>query len=472
MKKMIALLLVVVMMLGVFTGCGQKQEAPAPEQAPEAAPEKTPEKAPEVAPETAPEAEGNDKFAGRTLKILMSVGGGGNYYEPVAERMMEDYPGLTIEIDYNNAAGDALRTQILAGTAPDMWNINSGHLPPYEAIGQGIARPIDEILTLPTLDGSKTIGDLVDMNMFNLGLVDGDHYIMHEVMYLSGLWYDENFFEANNLTLPTNWDELLVLAEECEALGMDLFGYAGTLAPEYACNYWWWPMVMSTDWDTFVDLQNLKPEAFKSDAMKRVIEKMETIRNKGYYNTNTMGLGNAETQMSHINHDFLFLPCGSWLEAEMADAWTEDWKVAYMPYSFGDEAGNAYMRCSSLNSMVSATTENWDLVCEFYRYLFSDPEAIYGCTSVHQNTMKVDNFAENCGELLPYSVSDAAGDLENMTGVIIGSNSWYPMINPELGNMINALMSGDIDAETFMQRGYDLIESVKNDDSVAKYQFG
>ena len=118
-------------------------------------------------------------YSGRTLKLLLSIGGGGNYYEPIAKRMMEAYPGLTVEIQYSNTAEDDLRTLILAGNAPDIYNVNSGKLPWYNAIAQDLARPIDDIFKVPTMDGTKTLGDLLDKGMFSLGEYEGHYYVMH-----------------------------------------------------------------------------------------------------------------------------------------------------------------------------------------------------------------------------------------------------------------------------------------------------
>lgn len=456
--RVFALLLSALMLFGMLAGCK--------------APAATTSESVGSASESAASGSGESKYAGRTLKILLSVGGAGNYYEPVAERMMETYPGLTVEIDYNSAAADVLRTEILSGDAPDIWNINSVQLPPYDAIDQGIAMPIDEIFEEKTMDGSATLADITDPSLFTLGEVDGKHYLMFDMMYLNGLWYDANFFETNHLTVPTNWDELMQLGEQCKALGMDLFGYSGLLASEYAANYWFWPMVATTDYNTYVDIQNLDETAFKSAGMQKIVEKMVAIRDQGYYDKNTMGLGNSETQMAFINHDFALLPCGSWLEAEMADAWTDEWKLAYLPYSFGTNAGDTqYMFTECLFSMVSATTKNLDLVKEFYRFLFSDHDSIFNSVSIHQNPVDINGFSDNYGELLLPSVNDASQALNKMTTINTPVYWWYSAFNTEIGNMINALMSGDIDGDAFMQRGCDLITGIKSDNTIVKHEF-
>lgn len=457
-RKIFGLVLAVVLVLSVLSACGTKENIDDLQANDFTTNEWT----------TKP---GSNKYAGRTLRILQTVGGGGNYYEPVVERMKEFYPGLEIEYIYTLGADDILRTQILDGNAPDIFNVNAGFLPIYDAINQGICAPVDAIFDVPTLDGSAKLSDLLDMSMFYQGEMDGVHYAMNDIFYITGLWYDANFFEANNLSVPTDWVSMQQLAVDCNALGIDVLGACGLMSSEYPTNYWWWPMVASTDYDLYCKLNNLDYKAWNSEEMKQVVDKMVWLRDNGYYNTNTNILSNAETQMAFIAHEFALLPCGSWLEAEMADAWTKDWQLKFLPYSFGDKLGDEYYAVNTLVSMVSADTENMDLVCEFYRFLYSDPESIKGSAAIHTNIVKLPNFSETCGDLMVPSIRDAAATIESMKGLNLEGTLWYSTLNPRIGNMIIELMGGDLTAEEFIQQGYDLFKDVAEDETIKKFEF-
>ena len=457
-RRIVALLMAFVMIVSTLSACSDKEEANRPEEFEFSSYEW----------ETEP---GSSKYAGRTLRILQTIGGGGNYYEPVVERMKEFYPGLEIEYIYTLGADDILRTQILDGNAPDIFNVNAGFLPIYDAINQGICAPVDAIFDVPTLDGSAKLSDLLDMSMFYQGEMDGVHYAMNDIFYITGLWYDANFFEANDLSVPTDWASMQQLAVDCNALGIDVLGACGLMSSEYPTNYWWWPMVASTDYDLYCKLNNLDYKAWNSEEMKQVVDKMVWLRDNGYYNTNTNILSNAETQMAFIAHEFALLPCGSWLEAEMADAWTKDWQLKFLPYSFGDKLGDEYYAVNTLVSMVSADTENMDLVCEFYRFLYSDPESIKGSAAIHTNIVKLPNFSETCGDLMVPSIRDAAATIESMKGLNLEGTLWYSTLNPRIGNMIIELMGGDLTAEEFIQQGYDLFKDVAEDETIKKFEF-
>ena len=458
-RKLLLMLLCIVLALGSLVACGKKDggsNATDP-------------------PKETKDAGGDGKkdFSGRTFETLLNVGGGGNYWEPVLQRLQELYPELTINHSYSNDAANVFRTRVLSNNAPDIFNINQGFLPPYNAIKDGLALPIDDILALPTMDGSAKLSDILDMSIFSLGLVDGKHYIFHEMLYLSGLWYDKNYFKENDLSIPRSWDDLMSLGEKLKGLDANLLGACGLMSHEYPTNYWFWPMVATSEWETYSKLQNLDYEAFKGEGMQRVVDKMVEIRDKGYFNTATLALGNAETQMSHIAHDFALLPCGSWLEAEMADAWTDDWDLGYLPYACGNKAGDKQkMYVAGLVSMVSKTTKNEDIAGEFYRLLFSDEKAIRGSVGVHHNAMAVKGFSKIAGDLLDPSVAEAVKILdEEMEGISIEMHKWYTSISTEIGNMIVALMGGDIEKEEFLQRGYDLFKGIAEDDNITKYKF-
>ncbi|NLZ56158.1 MAG: extracellular solute-binding protein [Clostridiaceae bacterium] len=458
-RKLLLMLLCIVLALGSLVACGKQEGGSAATDPPK---------------ETKDAGEdGKKDFSGRTFDTLLSVGGGGNYWEPVLKRLQDLYPGLTVNHTYESGAGDILRTRILSNSAPDIFNINQGELPPYNVIKDGLARPIDDILELPTMDGSAKLSEILDMGIFALGLVDGKHYIFHEMLYLSGLWYDKNFFKENDLSLPKSWDELMSLGEKLKGMDTNLLGACGLMSHEYPTSYWFWPMVATNDWETYSRLQNLDYEAFKDEGMQKIVDKMVEVRDKGYFNAGTLALGNAETQMSFIAHDFALLPCGSWLEAEMADAWTDDWELGFLPYSFGDKAGDKQRMCViGLISMVSKTTKNEDIVGEFYRLLFSDKEAIRGSVGVHHNAMAIKGFSEIAGDLLDPSVAEAVKILnEEMEGINIEMGKWYTTISKEIGNMIVALMGGDIEKEEFLQRGYDLFKGIAEDDNITKYKF-
>lgn len=475
MKKFLAMLLAAAMVLSM-TACGAGGSTATETKAQETVVGNTeaPTLETKAAEELKAEAEVAKDYSGRKLSLMMSIGGGGNWWQPVADRMKELYPGLEVEVVFDSTAADMFRTQYLAGEAPDAFMINTGSIPNYESIEQGIVQPVDYVLQLPTLDGTSTLGDILDMDVFTNGAYDGHYYVMHEFQYLNGFWYDAAFFREKNLTVPTDWNSFLKLCDECKALGIKVMGYTGVEAPEYAVNYWFTPMLASVDYDAYVKYSNLDSSVFDSDAMKNVMEKMKYLRDNDLMSQYTIGSGTSEAQVSFINHDFAIYPCGSWLEAEMADAWTEGWELTFLPFTFGDvdDKDHKFMGVGGQSSRITSTTkENLDLVGEFYRVLYCDEEAIRGEVATHGNVMLIPGFAEKYGDLVDPSVRTASACADDMRKITNQAGGWYPDMRTEVGNAINAYYNGDIDEAAFIQRLRDKMDSIRNDSTVTKYNF-
>ena len=208
--------------------------------------------------------------------------------------------------------------------------------------------------------------------------------------------------------------------------------------------------------------------------MKNVMEKMKYLRDNDLMSQYTIGSGTSEAQVSFINHDFAIYPCGSWLEAEMADAWTEGWELTFLPFTFGDvdDKDHKFMGVGGQSSRITSTTkENLDLVGEFYRVLYCDEEAIRGEVATHGNVMLIPGFAEKYGDLVDPSVRTASACADDMRKITNQAGGWYPDMRTEVGNAINAYYNGDIDEAAFIQRLRDKMDSIKNDSTVTKYNF-
>ena len=101
----------------------------------------------------------------------------------------------------------------------------------------------------------------------------------------------------------------------------------------------------------------------------------------------------------------------------------------------------------------------------------SDPESLKGGAKIHTNVYKIPGYGDLCGEFLAPSVKDVASKSESMKTINIPCQRWYTTIAPEIGKMIVGLMGGDIDGDTFRQRGYDLFKGIADDSNIEKFEF-
>ncbi len=421
-----------------------------------------------------PSGNGADKgYAGREISILLHRGGGGDYYAPVVESLRKAYPELTVNYEYADEGAERMKQLVLSGETPDIFSLNQGMYNYYAAIQEGICGPINDYLELSTLDGSAKLGDVVDTGLMVKGRVDDKYYIWPEIIFTSGLWYDGNLFETNSIKVPETWAEFEAAGDKLDALGIDLLGYCGMMAHEYPLDYMFYPFLISLDEEAFTKVQNLADDAWDTPAMVELVNRLQSLRDKDYTSKAAIALGNNETQMEFINHKFAFLPCGSWLEAEMGDAWTSDWKLNFLPYSGRtDTGGSNYVHMISLISAVSADSENTDLIGEFYRYLYSDPETIKAVVGVAQNGLPIKDFGANYGDLLNDSTAQVWKAIDDGSKTFVSlTTNWYAQSSKDFADAFNSFMNGQSSGDEFRARMKAAMKAIKDSSEYEKYTY-
>ncbi len=410
-------------------------------------------------------------FNGRTLDFLCMVGGQGQIADPIAAKLKSVYPGLTVTITYDHNAHELMRNRVMAGNPPDIFDLNQGFYDYYGAIAEGLCKPLDFMYPLKTVDGTKTLKDIIDFDAINKGYVDGKYYLMADTIYTSGLWYDANLLKKYNINPPKTWDEFLAACETLKKNKVYGLSWSSKWAGEYAMNYWFYPMLATLDYNAYIDVENLKENAWQAPAVQEVIGRLGTLLEKGYFDTTSAGMDASEIQMEFIKRSFAFYPCGSWLEAEMAGNWPDDFALTYLPFSGVKKDGDQNdTLLASVVSAVSATTKNEDIAGEYYRYMLSDDEVTSAIVSSALNGLAIKGFSEKFGKLLPSSVQGTWAAISAGNKPILQmASAWYPEHLTTSQDAITAFVSGDIDAAGFAKRMDDFGAKVKADSSITKY---
>jgi len=410
-------------------------------------------------------------FSGRTLDVLCMVGGQGQIADPIAAKLKEVYPGLTVKVTYDHNAHELMRNQVMAGTPPDIFDLNQGFYDYYGAIAEGLCKPLDFLYPLKTIDGTKTLKDIIDFDAINKGYVDGKYYLMADTIYTSGLWYDANLLAKYKIDPPKTWDEFLAACATLKKNDVYGISWSSKWAGEYAMNYWFYPEVATLDYKAFVGIENLDENAWQAPAVQEVIGRLKTLLDKGYFDTASAGMDASEIQMEFIKRSFAFYPCGSWLEAEMSGNWPDDFKLTYLPFSGAKAATDtSYTLLASVVSAVSATTKNEDIVGEYYRYMLSDKAVTSAIVGGALNGLAIKDFSTLYGDLLPSSVQGTwAAIAAGNKPLLQMASAWYPEHLTTSQDAITAFVAGDIDAAEFAKRMDDFGATVKADETITKY---
>ena len=221
--RIIALVVLAVMMLGIFAGCTQNTTNPT----------------------TKPSNGGNTSvgnfdvpevgYDGSEVTITFYHTMGANLREVLDAYILEFnklYPNITIVHDqvggYDDVR-DQISKEILANNQPNIAYCYPDHVAMYnsaEAVAT-LDSLIASTIEVTRADGTKELlgltaeqkADFIE-GYYNEGMQFGDGlmYTMPLSKSTEVLYYNKTFFEANNLTVPTTWDELEKVCEQIKAI--------------------------------------------------------------------------------------------------------------------------------------------------------------------------------------------------------------------------------------------------------------
>ena len=270
-KKIIAIALTLVMVLGMFalTGCGKNNASNA-----------------FVVPE-----EGFN--LNETVDITFTHTMGAKLQEVLntyIEEFNKIYPN--INITHQSAGGwsdinGQINTEIAGGTQPNIAYCYPDHVAMYN-IAKSVVTLDNLIASDVKLGDSDEIIGLTDAqkadfieSYYNEGLVYGDNqmYTMPLNKSTEVLYYNKTFFEANNLSVPTTWDELWAVCEKIKAIDPDCYplGYD-------AEDNWFITLCEQMDTD-FTSAENGGEYLFNNDENKAFVKKLREMYKKGYFTT-------------------------------------------------------------------------------------------------------------------------------------------------------------------------------------------
>ena len=221
-KRIFALVLAAVMLFALLTACGTAEpnpsEKPGPEQGSPSVTDKVEQpKGNFIVPE------GGYDGSAVTIKFYNTMGA--NLRTVLDQYIVEFnkmYPNITVEVtqvgNYDDVR-EQISTEITVGNQPHIAYCYPDHVALYN-LAKAVTtldNLIDSKIEVTRADGSKEILGLTDEQKadfiegyYNEGKQFGDGlmYTLPLSKSTEVLYYNKTFFEANNIPVPTTWDEL------------------------------------------------------------------------------------------------------------------------------------------------------------------------------------------------------------------------------------------------------------------------
>lgn len=429
--------------------------------------------APEMPFEVAAEAMNPFNLQPTEVDGVFFAGGFGDDYIKYAGKLQEMlHPGTTVKIQSIQKITEQLQPRFVAGNPPDVIdNSGANMIPMADLVRDGQLADLSELFDAPSLDTpGKTVRETLFPGSQDSANFDGKQLGLNIAYTISGIWYSKPGFEAAGYTYPATWAEMLTL---CEQIKKDGKASPWTYQGKYP--YYIWGIVLnmliyySAGTDALIALDNLEPNAWSNPDVKRAVEDIYQLWDKGYILPGTSGLTHTESQTEWLKGNAVFIPCGNWLENEMKTITPDgfDMVVANVPgYADGKGKQNDVNANGGETYIVPSKAKNVKHGMEYLRCLISKDSAKY--------------FAENVRAIMPVvggtdganlseAVKSAVALASNGNPVIWNLPNWYSSINKELETRTGELMTGTIKPDEFLTVMQAASDAVASDPDVQKF---
>ena len=394
MKKIIALVLAMVMVLGLVACGGNAPETTAPAGE---------NNAPET---TAPAAEAV------TIKVAaIETAYGSQVWADVAAAFTAK-TGINVELTTDQNLEDVLSGPMQNGEFPDVVHLATGRPAGLteQLVKANALHPLTNTLSL-TIPGEdikvadKIAGGFTDNNIV-APYGDGVTYMAPMFYSPCGLFYNAKLFEEKGWSVPTTWDEMWALGDTAAAEGIALFTYP---TAGYYDAFMFALMNAIGGPEFFNAITTYQEGAWDSEngqTLLSILDKLAT-----YTHENTAAQANnqdfTKNQQMPMDGRALFMPNGTWITGEMADyaATLGDsfaWGMTAVP-----AAGTApYSFCWFEQAWIPAAAEHIAEAEQFVAYLYSDEAAaIFASAGAMQPILGIADMLE--GEnVMFYSIYD------------------------------------------------------------------
>ena len=413
MKKTLSLLLALVLSLGLLAGCGgDDNDQPAQNDTPQQEDTTTPpadDEASDAEPEPAEDV---------TIQVAALASGYEEAYPGMWQEVCDAFTaatGIKVDLIVDKALEDVIGPSMQGGEFPDVIHLATGRekgLTEQFIKDRNIAEITDVLsMTVPGESvkvSDKIVGGFTDTSVTN-PYNDGKTYLAPMFYSPCGLFYNAGIFEQNGWTVPTTWDEMWALADSLPE-GTSLFTYPTTGyfdAFLYALMYSvggpeFYNKALRYEegiWDT--------PEA---QECFEIIAKLAS-----YTNPVTPAQANdqdfTQNQQLVLDNKALFMPNGTWIVGEMAEAPRADgfkWGMTALPAA--KAGGNGASYCWLEQAWIPAGAPNLDAAKQFVAFLYSDAAcAIFAKGGAVQPVPGITDNFEGDNKMF-YSIYDNGAD--------------------------------------------------------------
>ena len=430
MKKILSLLLAGVMVLGLLAGCGGDT--------------------------TTSQDPGTGESQGDvTIQVAALLSAYEESYPGMWQEVCDAFTaqtGIKVELTVDRNIEDVIGPSMQGGDYPDVVHLATGRKAGLteQFINDQLLTDITDVLSMTIPGEDTTVGDKIIEGFTDSSATnpygDGKTYLAPMFYSPCGLFYNAGLFEEKGWEVPTTWDEMWELGDVALEEGIYLFTYptAGYF------DAFLYALMNVVGGPEFFNAATTYEEGIwdtaEADALFEILDKLAD-----YTNPITPAQANDQdftmNQQLVLDNEALFMPNGTWIVGEMAQAPRADgfeWGMTAMPAL--EEGSMAYSYTFLEQAWIPSGAEHVDEAKQFIAFLYSDTAAdIFAKGAAVQPIRGMTDQLEGDNQLF-YAIYD------NGAGAAMGSFAAYSAI-PGVDNTsvffepINSLVSGTLTIE-------------------------
>ena len=366
--------------------------------------------------------------------------------------------GIKVNLICDKNLEDVIGPSMQGGDFPDVIHLATGRekgLTEQFIKDRNIAELTDVLsMTVPGESvkvSDKIVGGFTDTSVTN-PYGDGVTYLAPMFYSPCGLFYNAGLFEEKGWSVPTTWDEMWELGDKAHAEdpNMYLFTYPTT---GYFDAFLYALMYSVGGADFFNNATTYAEGIWDTPEAQQCFDIIAKLAS--YTNPVTPAQANdqdfTQNQQLVLDNKALFMPNGTWIVGEMAEAPRADgfrWGMTALPAA--ETGGNGASYCWLEQAWIPAAAPNLDAAKQFVAFLYSDAAcAIFAKGGAVQPVPGLTDNLEGDNKMF-YSIYDNGADAAMGNFAAYNAVAGLGTVREVFLDPVNGLVNGSISVDQWI----------------------